>query len=142
MTVIQGEMLEGNTDFANLCHFLKPEERLQLFDMLCSAVQKRIPERVSMELGIKRPNVYPYLKRRKKRLVPNAETTAKIIGVFRDKAHTQAVLPILEPAIDRMQISAKTYQRWMKGMKKLNNPFSEAEIERLEWSLSPRRMHF
>jgi hypothetical protein len=135
-------MLEGSTDFTNLCYFLKPEERLQLFDMLCSAVQKRIPERVSMELGIKRQNVYPYLKRRKKRLVPNAETTAKIIAVLRDKALSQAVLPILEPAIDRMRISAKTYQKWMKGMKKLNNPFSEAEIERLEWSLSPRRMHF
>jgi len=95
-----------------------------------------------MELGIKRPNVYPYMKIRKKRLVPNAGTTAKIINVLRYKACNQAVLSILEPAIERMRTSAKKYQKWMKGMKRLNNPFSEAEIERLEWSLSPRRMHF
>ena len=142
MTIIHSETLDDNTDFTSLCYFLTPEERLQLFDMLCDAVQKRIPERVGMKLGIKRTNVYPYMKSRKKRLVPNAETTAKIIAVLRDKALTQAVLPILEPAIDRMRISAKTYQKWMKGMKRLNNPFSMAEIEKLEWSLSPRRMHF
>lgn len=142
MTIIQGEMLEDNTYFTSLCYFLTPDERLRLFDMLCDAIQKRIPERVSMELGIKRPNVYPYMKSRKKRLVPSAETTAKILNVLRYKAHNQAVLPILEPAVERMRILAKTYQNWMKGMKRLNNPFSEAEIERLEWSLSSRRMHF
>jgi len=142
MTVIHSEMLENSADFTRLCYFLTPEERLQLFDMLCDAVQKRIPERVSLELGIKRPNVYPYMKGRKKRLVPNARTTAKIINVLRKKGRNQAVLPILTPAIERMRISAKVYQKWMMSMKRLNNPFSEAEIERLEWSLSPRRMHF
>jgi hypothetical protein len=135
-------MLEHNTYFTSLCYFLTPEERLLLFDMLCDAIPKRTPERVSMELGIKRPNVYPYMKGRKKRLVPNAETTAKIINVLRGMAQNQAVLAVLEPAIERMQISAKAYQNWMKGMKRLNSPFSEGEIERLEWSLSPRRMHF
>jgi glutaredoxin-related protein len=110
--------------------------------MLCDAVQKRIPERVSLELRIKRPNVYPYMKGRKKRLVPNAETTARIINALRYKACSKAVLTILEPAMERMRISVKAYQNWMRGMKGINNPFSEAEIERLEWSLSPRRMHF
>lgn len=142
MTIIHSETLDDNTDFTSLCYFLTPEERLQLFDMLCDAVQKRIPERVGMELGIKRTNVYPYMKSRKKRLVPNAETTAKIVYVLRHRAHNQAILPILESAIERMRREAKMYQNWMKSTKRLNDPLSEAEIERLEWSLSPRRMHF
>ena len=142
MTIIQSGMLKVNMGFTSLCYFLTPEERLQLFDMLCEAVQKRIPERVSMELGIKRTNVYPYMKSRKKSLVPNAETTGKIIYVLRHRAHNHAILPILESAIERMRISSKIYQKWMKGMKRVNSPLSEAEIERLEWSLSPRRMHF
>jgi hypothetical protein len=66
-------------------------------------------ERVSMEFGIKRPNVYPYMKSGKKRLAPNAETTTKIISALRRRAHDQALLPILEPAIERMRISAKIY---------------------------------
>jgi hypothetical protein len=135
-------MLEDKINFVSLCYFLMPDERLRLFDILCDDVGRRIPERVSMELEIKRPNVYPYMKSRKKRLVPNAETTAKIINVLRCRACNQAVLPILEAAIERMRISARAYQNWMKVMKSLNSPFSEAEIERLEWSLSPRRMHF
>lgn len=142
MTIIQGEMLENNADFTSLCYFMLPEERLLLFDMLCDIVQKRIPERVSMELGIKRPNVYPCMKSRKRRLVPSAETTAKIINALRYRGHNRAILPLLKPAIERMRISAKTYQKWMKAMERLSSLITEGEIERLEWSLSPRRMHF
>jgi hypothetical protein len=145
MSVIMGEMLRSwkdPTDFTSLCHFLTPEERLQLFDMLCIVIQKRIPERVSLELGIKRPNVYPYMKRRKKRLVPNAETTAKIIKALRYRGYNQAVLPVLEPAIERMWMSAKVYNKWRNELKRVNNPCTEAQIRYLEKSLSPYRMHF
>jgi hypothetical protein len=87
--------------------------------------------------------VYRYLpKNGKRRQVPSAETAAKIIDVLRSNGYNQAVLPVLEPAIERMRISAKTYQNWLRGTKRLSNTFSEAEIERLEWSLSPHRMHF
>jgi hypothetical protein len=142
MTIIQGEMLDDHTDFTSLCYFLRPEERLQLFDLLCDVIQKRVPERVSLELGVKRPNVYPYMKGRKKRLVPNAETTAKIINALRYKACNKVILSLLEPAVERMRISAKAYQKWIRGMKRVYSLFSEGEIERLEWSLSPRWMHF
>jgi hypothetical protein len=41
-----------------------------------------------------------------------------------------------------MRREAKMYENWMKNTKRLNDPLSEAEMARLEWSLSPRRMHF
>jgi hypothetical protein len=130
-------------DFTALCVHLMPEERLRLFDMLCGVFQKRLPERVSLALSIPRTHVYRYLQRNgKERRVPSAKTTAKIIDALRGNGYNQAVLPILEPAIERMRISAKAYQNWMRGMKRLKSPFSQAEIERIEWSLSPRRMHF
>jgi hypothetical protein len=135
-------MLKEYTDFTNLCHFLKPDERLRLFDMLCDVLQKRIPERVSLELGIKRPNVYPYLKGRRKRLVPNAETTARIIKALRYRGYNQAVLPVLEPAIERMWVSAKAYKKWRKELKRVNNPCTVSQIDYLEKCLSPYRMHF
>lgn len=140
--------MEKAVDFTALCLHLAPEEKLKLFDMLCDAhdgkrQRKRLPERISQDLGISRTHVYRYLSEEgKKGRIPNAETTAKIINALRNKGRNQAVLPILAPAVERMRISAKMYQKWMTEMKRLNNPFSEAEIERLEWSLSPRRMHF
>jgi len=142
MTIIHDGMLQNNRDFTGLCHFLSSEERLQLFDMLCDAVQKRIPERVSMELGIKRPNVYPYMKGREKRLVPNAETTAKIINALRAKAHNQAILPILKTAFDRMKTATTICENWIEKRERANSPFSDAEYHRLERSLSPDLMHY
>jgi hypothetical protein len=136
------ETLKDWTDFTSLCYFLTSDERLQLFDILCDVLQKRIPERVGLELGIKRPNIYPYMKSRKKRLVPNAETTAKIIKALRCRGYNQAVLPVLEPAIERICMSAKAYKKWSKELKRINTPCTEAKMRFLERSLSPRRMHF
>lgn len=142
MAIIHGGMLEGNTDFTGVCHFLKPEERLQLFDMLCDAVQRRIPERVSMELGIKRPNVYLYMKNRKKRLVPNAETTLKIINALRARSYNEAILPVLKEALTRMKTATKICESWVKQRERVNSLLSNAEYHRLERSLSPDLMHY
>jgi hypothetical protein len=135
-------MLEDNTDFTWLCHFLTREERLQLFDMLCGSVQKRIPERVSMELGIKRPNVYPYMKGREKRLVPNAETTVKIVNALRERGHNQRILPVLKKAFELMKIVMTIYRNWIEKREKINSPFSDEEYHRLERSLDPNLMHY
>lgn len=134
--------MEDSTYFTWLCHFLTPEERLQLFDMLCDVVQKRIPERVSMELGIRRPNVYPYMKGREKRLVPNAETTVKIIKALRKRAYDQAVLPILKAAFDRMKTATTICENWIEKTERANSPFSDAEYQRLERSLGLDLMHY
>lgn len=134
--------MESEIDFASLCLFLTREERLRLFDVLCEAVQKRIPERVSQELKISKPNVYPFMKGREKRHVPNSETTAKIVGVLRQKGYDQAILPILKPAIERMLRKALIYENWKEGTERANNPFSGAEYRRLLRSLSTDLMHY
>jgi hypothetical protein len=111
--------------------------------MLCHTLQKRLPERISAVLGIPRPHVYRYLQRNgKKRRVPSAETTAKIIDALRGRGYNQTVLPILKTAFDRMQTATMTYQKWIKETEKANDLFSDSEYHRLQRSLRPDLMHY
>lgn len=133
-------MMEKAVDFTALCLHLTPEEKLKLFDMLCDAhdgkrQRKRLPERISQDLGIPRTHVYRYLPREgKKRRIPSAETTAKIINALRALAFNQSILPILKVASDRMLIEARAYHHWIRGIEHRTSPFSLSEIEKLEWS--------
>lgn len=130
---IQSVMLETELDLSGLCYFLKPEERLQLFDKLCETIpsQKRIPETISLRTGIKRPNVYLYMKHRKKsrekRAVPNAETTAKIVKELHDEALNQAIYPILKPAVLRMLAATTMCLRWTKARGQVGGRISKSK---------------
>lgn len=83
-----------------------------------------------METGIKRPNVYLYMKQREKRLVPNAESTAKIVKALHDKGLSQVMYPILKPAFDRMLAATSMCLFWVnvtERVGKRNNRISESE---------------
>jgi len=129
-------MMENEIDFTALCHHLRAEEKLELFDTLCVAHHvKRLPERISQDLGIPRTHVYRYLARKgKKRRIPNAETATKIINALRALAFSQSILPILKVASDRILIEARAYHHWIRGIEHTTSPFSLSEIEKLEWS--------
>jgi len=133
-------MMEKAVDFTALCLHLTPEEKLKLFDMLCDAhdgkrQRKRLPERISQDLGIPRTHVYRYLSEEGKKVrIPSAETAAKIINALRAHAFNQSILPILKVASDRMLIEAKAYNQWIRGIEHRTSPFSLSEIEKLEWS--------
>jgi hypothetical protein len=118
-----------------------PKERLELFDLLCENYGNlrtaRVVERIAMELNIKRPNVYRYMKTRKKRVVPNEQTTAKIIELLLAYGRSQAILPFLKRGSERMLVVAKSYNRWMRNREAANSPFSAAEYQRLQRSLLP-----
>jgi hypothetical protein len=126
---IQGIMLNEELDLSGLCYFLKPEERQQLFDKLCETIpsQKRIPEIVSLKTGIKRPNVYLYMKGREKRKVPNAETTAKVVKVLHDEALNQAIYPILKPPVLRMLAATAMCLKWTKAREQVGDRISKSK---------------
>jgi hypothetical protein len=132
-------MMEKAVDFTALSLHLTPEEKLKLFDMLCDAHdgkrhRKRLPEKISQDLGIPRTHVYRYLSEEgRKRRIPNAETTTRIIKSLMHYSRSQATLPILEPAYARMCEAWKVYRKWIKRTK--YNPFSLAEIRKLERNL-------
>jgi hypothetical protein len=133
--------MENRSFFTNLCLFISPKEKLELFDLLCENYGKlrsaRLVERISMELNMKRPNVYRYMKTRKKRVVPSEQTTAKVIELLLAYGRSQAVLPFLKRGSERMLVAAKSYNRWVRNREAANSPFSDAELQRLQRSLLP-----
>jgi len=57
-------LLNSMTDFEMfelLASLLSPQTRLSIFEDYCKILEKRVPERVWLETGIKKTNVYRYL---------------------------------------------------------------------------------
>ncbi len=123
--------------FLNLAFLLTPDERLKVFEEYCRVLEKRVPERVSIETGIKRNNVYRYLPRTQSKIggnIPEPEPTAKIIMALALKHHEyDFVINILQPARDRMRISYLKFDDWSKIFR--NKPYTLEEIVKLERSL-------
>jgi hypothetical protein len=97
---------------AELCKFLGDNEKLRLFDLLYDAVGKRKPEEIRLALGIKLQAVYRYLPNAKKRVIPNYQTTAKIVAALEKKARLSDVIPFLDLAAERMRQAHEAYVRW------------------------------
>ena len=82
-------LLNGMTDFEMfefLVSLLSPQIRLSLFEDYCKILEKRIPERVWLETGIKKTNIYRYLPKdvskrggRKPTLGPTAKFIVALI---------------------------------------------------------------
>jgi hypothetical protein len=125
----------------NLALLLTREARRKLFEDLCRAVGSRVPERIWMETGIRKTDVYRYLPRSKSRrggLVPNSTTTVKIIKALLKHGMHEHVIKILEPAENEMCRSYKEFFKWKKRLKKHNviyDPLSDDEMRNIERSL-------
>jgi hypothetical protein len=93
---------------------LGDNEKLRLFDLLYDVVGKRKPEGIQLALEIKLQAVYRYLPNAKKRVIPNHQTTAKIIVALEKKAKLSDVIPFLDLAAERMREAHEAYVRWRK----------------------------
>ena len=135
--------MQNSSFFSDLCFFISSKERLELFDLLCENFNfgtihtARVVERVSMELKIKRSNVYRYMKVRKRRFVPNEQTTARIIESLIKYGRSQSILPFMKRGSERMSSAAKVYRKWVKNREDANSPFSRAEFQRLCRGMTP-----
>lgn len=121
-------------DFTNLCIYLTPEERLQIFDMLCQKLQNRLPERIwlATQMRIPRTHVYRYLDRTgKKRRIPGPETTALIIDALLARGGRQQALPIMKTAMNRMVIATLSCDLGMRYLNAEDSSLDKEERNRL-----------
>jgi len=96
-----------------------------------------VPERVSLATGIRKTDVYRYFPKSKSRrggLVPNPDTTVKVIKALLDNGGIEQVVRILDQAGNEMRRSYLEYFTWARSMRKRNiiyNPLSDEEIRKL-----------
>lgn len=115
----------------NIACILPKDTRMKLFEELCKTVAKRVPERVSLETGIRKTDVYRYLPKSKSRkggLVPSPITTAKVMKALLKNGKTEFVANTIDSAVDDMRKSYHEYFSWKMDMKDRNvidNPWWE-----------------
>ena len=104
-----------------LAKMLTREERSLLFKSLCEAVKSagdrsrpRIAERIAMEMGMDKTQVYRYLN---ERMVPNPKTTARVINALMNLGDFETIVRILEPAAQRMARSFTYFRRWKESLR-------------------------
>lgn len=125
----------------NMARLLPREVRLKLFKDLCKVLGEPTPERVWMETGIRKTDVYRYLpKSRSLRggLVPGPEITVRIIKALLKNGGLQVVLDALDPIDREFRRTCRAYSYWKKALrkrKKTYDPLSREEIDKLEKSL-------
>lgn len=96
-------LLNSMTDFEMfelLAGLLSPQIRLALFEDYCKILEKRVPERVWLETGIKKTNVYRYLPRvisKRGGRKPAPHPTAKFILALIEK---HGKLPLVRSYLD------------------------------------------
>jgi len=92
--------IDDNT-LLGMAKMLPAGARLKLFNVLCEAVEKRPLERIWLETGIRKTDLYRYLPKSKSRkggLVPSPKTTVKIIRALLRCSRTETVVRILDQA--------------------------------------------
>jgi len=131
----------SDSTLRNIASLLPRETRMKLFEDLCKTFGKRVPERVSIETGIRKTDVYRYLPKSKSRrggLVPSPATTIKVIKALLKNGQTELVTEALNPAGNEMRKSYLEYFKWIKNLRKRNviyNPLSDQEIRKILKSL-------
>jgi hypothetical protein len=126
---------------ATLSNVLTRDERMQLFQELCEAMDKRVPERIWLATGIRKTDIYRYFPKSKSKkggLAPNPITTVKIIKALIKKRRYELVAKILENAAQRVHSSCRECFDWNSKLREKNiiyNPLSESEINKIERSL-------
>jgi hypothetical protein len=130
-------MLLSESALRNLACLLSKEDRMKLFRNLCDIIGQRVPERVSLATGIRKTDVYRYLPKSKSRrggLVPNPDTTVKVIKALLDNGGIESVVIALDQVGNEMRTSYLEYFAWARNLRKQNiidNPLSDEEIAKL-----------
>jgi len=116
---------------------LPRETRMKLFEELCLTLGKGVPEKVWLETGIRKTDVYRYLPKSESRrggMVPGPTTTAKVIRALLKNGRVQFVVETLDWVGNEMRKSYLEYFNWTKSLRKHNiifNPLSDDEIRKI-----------
>jgi len=130
-------MLPSDSTLRNMASLLPREARIKLFRELCRILGKRVPERVSLETGIRKTDVYRYLPKSESRrggLIPNPATTVKIMKALLRNGGIEQVVDALDRVGNEMRKSYLEYFNWTKELRKRNiiyNPLSDEEFRKL-----------
>jgi len=106
----------------NLCKILEKNERLLIFNALCERIKflgdrskARIAERIAIETGMDKTQVYRYLNNKS---VPNPKTTSRVINALLNLGDYETVVRILDLAAQRMSKTSRNFYRWKKSLAK------------------------
>ena len=126
---------------SNMTRLLTREARLRLFERLCAILGEPIPEKVSLETGIRKTDVYRYLPKSRSRrggLVPSPKTTVRVVKALLRNGRFHVVFEALDPVEHEFRRTCRIYFDWKKELKNrgvIYDPLSRGEIDRLERSL-------
>jgi hypothetical protein len=131
----------------DLAKLMTKKERLKVFEAYREIHGKRAIERISLETGISKSNLYKYLPESeslKGGHIPDADVTAKMLDAlqhgskYRSGREIELVKKTLEMAFQRANGSSRRYYDWVQQLKKtgiLDDPFSQSTRFKLEMAL-------
>jgi uncharacterized protein (DUF2267 family) len=131
----------NETVLLQMCSWLSKEDRLRLFNELYTVVGKRPLEKIWLETGIRKTDLYRFLPKSQSKKgghVPSAKNTTKIAKALLRHSKTEFVVEILDKIATDLRNSYHTYFKWTKFLRSqniINNPLSRSEKQKIESAL-------